>query len=481
MKAGANTPALARVKPAWWWALGLTALFALLAYAALNWYIIVDDDEWVGMQGEARTNPYLAMQRTLEEMGASVNIVKGEQGWDAALAPANKDAARSATLIVGDRRLVRMTRERVAQIREWVRAGGNLIIEAEQVKFDDPLLASYGMGHVGLRWTAKGGYVEKREKGEPADGDEPEADFFGLDADDAPRESGNTSEESQNVFKLKRETATSIITFADNATFEVNFRPYQNLRIKKVPDDAEIFDDKIGTRMVQFRDGLGRVTAISNFDFMTWRALGKHDHAEFLWHIVATQNASSSDAALAIGESTLPKPVVMLALKDRTAGLWGWLGEHAWMILFSLAALLIAWLARITRRFGPLSLASERTRVSLGEHLRALGRFAARQQAWPHLAHAARERFLKRLYRERPGLSRADKTMLFATLEKLTGMGIARIDQAMLSSVNDKATFVHTIRSLKAMEAALDHHRENGLNPKPQPKPTPMQTAAQKK
>ena len=113
MKAGANSSALARVKPAWWWALGLTALLALLAYAALNWYIIVDDDEWVGMQGEARTNPYLAMQRTLEEMGASIEIVKGERGWDAALAPAKKDAASNATLIVGDRRLVRMTRLRI--------------------------------------------------------------------------------------------------------------------------------------------------------------------------------------------------------------------------------------------------------------------------------------------------------------------------------------------------------------------------------
>jgi hypothetical protein len=81
------------------------------------------------------------------------------------------------------------------------------------------------------------------------------------------------------------------------------------------------------------------------------------------------------------------------------------------------------------------------------------------------LAHAARERFLKRLYRERPGLSRADKTMLFVTLEKLTGMGSARIEQAMLSAVNDKASFVQTIRSLKAMEAALDHRRQNGAKP----------------
>ena len=140
--------------------------------------------------------------------------------------------------------------------------------------------------------------------------------------------------------------------------------------------------------------------------------------------------------------------------------------EHAWMVLIAFVVLLLAWLARITRRFGPLAVASTTTRVSLGEHLRALGRYAARQQGWGNLAHAARERFLKRLYRERPGLSRADKTLLFVTLEKLTGMGIARIEQAMLGTVNDKAVFVQTIRSLKAMEAALDHHRQNGGKPK---------------
>jgi hypothetical protein len=217
--------------------------------------------------------------------------------------------------------------------------------------------------------------------------------------------------------------------------------------------------------LVQFRDGLGRVTVISNFDFMTWRELGKHDHAEFLWHIVMTQNSALKNATLTDDKSALPKPHIMLALKDRNIGLWTWLQDHAWMVLVAFAALLLAWLARITRRFGPLDIASATTRVSLGEHLRALGRYAARQQAWPNLAHAARERFLKRLYRERPGLSRADKTMLFVTLEKLTGMGIARIEQTMLSPVNDKAVFVQTIRSLKAMEAALDHHRQNGIKP----------------
>lgn len=458
------TRGLANVRPAWWWALGLTALFALLAYAALNWYIIVDDEEWVGMQGEARSNPYLAMQGTLEKMSATIEVVKGNRGWDAALTRAKNEPVNNATLIVGDRRLVRMTPERVAQIQEWVRAGGNLIIEAEQVKFDDPLLASYGIGHAGLRWTQKNGYVEKREKNSSADPDESEEDSFGFDADTLSGDDDTSAGKSPNVFKLKPKIKPSVITFADNNSFQINFRPYQNLRVKKVPDDAEIFDDKIGTRVVQFRDGLGRVTAISNFDFMTWRALGQYDHAEFLWHIVATQNQLSAGTVPTSADKKSPKPVVMLALTDRSSGLWQWLGEHAWMVLFAFAALLLAWIARIVRRFGPLDASSTHVRASLGEHLRALGRYAARQHAWGSLAHAARERFLKRLYRERPGLSRADKAMLFSTLEKLTGIGYARIEQAMLGSANDKATFFNTVRSLKAMEAALDHHRQNGIN-----------------
>lgn len=449
-----------RVRPGWWWALGLSALLAGVIYIALNWYAIEDDSEWVGMQGEARTNPYLAMQRTVEAMGARTQVIQGDSSgagaWDTAL-----DAApKNSTLILGDRRLVRMTVARVEQIRAWVRAGGNLILEAEQVKLDDPLLASYGIGHVGLRWTAKGGFVEKREKGTPKDDSDTEPennDFFDFDAEELRDKDGKNNPLTQALPGLLRNNQVSTVMLADNASFNVNFRPYQNLRVKKVPDDALIIDDKAGTRLVQFRDGAGRVTAISNFDFMGWREIGKYDHAEFLSHMIGMQTVALSGA-----DSKATPPLVLLALRDSGGGLWAWLSEHAWMVLWAFAGLLLAWIARVIRRFGPLASQATGSRLSLGEHLRALGHYLASQQGWGGLAHAARERFLKRLYRERPGLSRVDKTALLVMLEKLTGMGAARIERAMLVTVADKATFVETIRSLKAMEAMLDHHRQNG-------------------
>lgn len=427
----------------------LWAVFGLLVagavvYMAVNWYEIEDDEQWIGMQGEARTNPYLAMERTLDAMGAKLEKVQGSAEWESAL----KQTPKGSTLLLGDRRLVRMTPARVRAIREWVQAGGNLIVEAEQPKFDDPLLASYGIGHVGLRWTSKG-WVERRErnKGEPEEDRELP---FPLDPESLGEEMDNESELARKLREVLRQKDKSRIVFADGRGFDVVFQPYQNLRTRNVTEGADVITDKIGPRVIQLTDGAGRVTAISNFDFMTRRQIAENDHAEFVWHMVATQNAKNAARA---------PPRVLLALRDAEGGLWKWLTQHAWMVLIAVAALLILWIARIVQRFGPLLPAPSLDRRSLAEHFRALGRFVANEDGWPQLAHAARERFLKRLYRERPGLSRAGKETLLATLEKLSGMGVARIERSLIAPVQDKRTFTEVVRSLKAIEQALEHRR----------------------
>jgi hypothetical protein len=431
----------------------LWTLFGLLVagaitYMVVNWYEIEDDESWIGMQGEARTNPYLAMTRTLEAMGAKTETVAGSDEWEAAL----KQSPKGSTLLLGDRRLVRMTPQRVQAIHAWVQAGGNLIVEAEQPKFDDPLLAAYGIGHVGLRWTSKG-WVEKRDraKGEPED----ESTLpFPLDPESLGDEVDNESDVARRLREILRKKEKSRIVFADGNGFDVAFQPYQNLRALKVPSTADVISDKTGIRVIQLADGTGQVTAISNFDFMTRRQIAENDHAEFVWHMVATQNAQPAANA-----KTSPR--VLLALRDTEGGLWKWLMQHAWMVMVAVAVLLLLWLARIVPRFGPLLPAPSLDRRSLAEHFRALGRFVANENGWPQLAYAARERFLKRLYRERPGLSRAGKETLLATLEKLSGVGVARIERSLIAPVQDKRSFTDVVRSLKAIEQALEHRRAN--------------------
>ena len=483
-----------RTRAIWIGVAGLLLAGAL--YAALNWFEIVDHQEWTDVQGPARTNPYLAMQRMLADMGAKTILLKQQSDIDT--------LPEKSTLILGDRRLARMTPKRVARLVQWVRAGGHLIVEAEQPKLDDPVLAAFGLGHIGLRWTPVG-YKEKSDKKQKLsaksktdsgaenandtenadDADSPEG--FGVDAENLPvdplpedksrrKVAPNTA--STAIAPMFRTSGISEIVYANGATFKVAFAPYQNLRVNAgasadVAAAAHAADnpilmvsDKIGLRMVQFAEGQGRVTAISNFDFMARRQLSKHDHAEFLWHLVANSQWKNlaQQSLIQSGEKSLP--VVALALRFEEGGLWKWLGQHAWMVLVAFFSLLLMWILRMVSRFGPLPDNAPAIRLSLGEHLNAMGRYVGRHQGWNALLRPARERILAQLHRQHTGLLKLDRTAQIVILEQATGLNRARIERALFGDVNDRRTFTEVIRNLKVLEhSAKPVPRAGQLNP----------------
>lgn len=432
-------------------------IIAALFYAALNWFDIVDTEDWVGMEGEASTNPYLAMRRVLNEMGAKTVIVERSSDLDA--------IPKASVLMLGDRRLARMTTKRVANMVAWVQAGGHLIVEAEQPKLDDPLLEAFGLGHIGLKWTGAG-FKEAAPKIQKPD-DEKNEDDTGVDVENLPTDqsNGGGKKNSNSVaanalkFLLPKHELTEV-TYADGANFTVGFTPYQNLVIKTPRNEALMISDKAGLRMVQFSEGRGRVTAVSNFDFMTYRKLAEHDHAEFLWHVV---NASSlePDRADSVAATKAAKeivPVIMLALRNNDGGLWKWIGQYAWMVVIAFLALLLMWLLRIISRFGPLPAIAPPMRLSLAEHIRAMGRYVGRHRGWASLITASRERFMVQLSRKHPALLRLERAEQIASLEALTQIGHARIQRALYETVTDQTdrrTFTELIRTLKALEQGL--------------------------
>ncbi len=474
-----------RTRAIWMGVAGL--IFAGVLYAALNWFEVVDKQVWTDVQGAARTNPYLAMQRMLDAMGAKTIPLKKQSDIDT--------LPEKSTLILGDRRLARMTPKRVARLGQWVRAGGHLIVEAEQPKLDDPVLASLGLGHIGLRWTPAG-YQEKSDKKQKSDtknnaeGDaEDDTEGFGIDAENLPVDArsedkapATTAPKTANapnapitpIAPMFRARDVSDATFENGATFKVAFAPYQNLRVNTdahaALNNALMVSDKSGLRMVQFAEGQGQVTAISNFYFMSRRQLAKHDHAEFLWHLVANSRAAGANS-----DEKKNAPIVALALRFDEGGLWKWLGQYAWMVQLAFFTLLLMWILRMVSRFGPLPDDAPAMRLSLGEHLSAMGRYVGRHQGWHALLRPARERTVARLHRQHTGLLRLDRAAQIAQLAQLTGISQTRIQRTLFGDVHDRRSFTDVIRTLKALEQSTvpAPHAGRPGSPKKSMQPSP--------
>lgn len=471
--------------------IGLGAAFII--YAALNWFEIVDTKEWIGAQGEAKTNPYFAMRRVLDEMGAKTIPIERSSGLD--------NLPAGSTLMLGDRRLSRMSARRVKSIISWVESGGHLIVEAEQPGIDDPILAAFGIGHVGLRWDGfrfhevreKNNNKNKPDQKDKPDSEDDENEISGVDVRSLPQEidepgdkkppKSTDSEMARALKNILPKYETSEISYDNGANFTVSFKPYQNLTIlapAKTNANLQIQVDEVGMRIAQLQSGKGRVTILSNFDFMTWRRLIKDDNAEFLWHLIADPgralllgaeeelnseveqtDAKQTDGKPAVAaiekDASATQPVILLALqKIDGGGMWPWLMQHAWMVLIAAITLLMMWLLRIVARFGPLPPLASHARLSLSEHLSAMGRYIGGKQAWAALIRAARERFMNKLTRHHPALMRLDVSAQIAGLHSLTGMGEARIQRALLVEIHDRRSFAEAIRTLKAMEMAME-------------------------
>ncbi len=363
-------------------------------YAAFNWFEIVEEEILVGAKGEAVTNPYLGLQQFLTASGATLVLTNKSRELELGL---SSDSARPTVLILGDRRLAEMTPARVKKMNDWVRAGGHLIVEAEQPALDDPVLAHYAIERKHLVWR-KGKFVEVSRK----------AMEENENSEDAPE--SRTDENANKNFPTSTEAAPPAmprglnasrppkpravkITLADGTPFTARFEPYQNVLLRQLPiakteDKRQLVTDREGGRMVEFTDGLGRVTVFSNLDLLTYNNLENNDHAELIWHLVSNSNSI--------------KPRILVALNRQSDGFWRWMMSNAWMVAISGFTLLLFWLWRVMPRMGPMALPEAATRRSLMEHMVAAGAFLAKQNQWQALVDPVRGRFIHHYKRRHP-------------------------------------------------------------------------------
>jgi len=210
------------------WSVALAAVIGLGAIWFLLNFEQVPVREWVGMSGEARRNPYLALQRLAERMGTPAHEVRS-------LAELGQLPARGVLLLPQPRaELARRERDRLLA---WTANGGHLVVEAEPVRVPDPLLDALDVGRKAARPKAPRQPIEIRWPG-------------------AQR-------------ALRGELPTWLVLEAKAPRFAAG--------------------GEAGSALLQLEHGKGRVTVVSGLSFLENRRIGALDHAELAWRIAGGQ------------------------------------------------------------------------------------------------------------------------------------------------------------------------------------------------
>jgi hypothetical protein len=443
----------------WGWILVGVALLAAALFAASRWIEVVEETEWVGVKGEAATNPYLALERLLTVKGANtVKAAKSDQ-LDVQLRK-----PEVGVLLLGANRLPSMTPERVAAIGAWVEQGGRLVIEAERPLFGDPLLARWSIARKPLVWRG-GKYAEVDKAGSGPSAENPASPDNADEAE--PQSPQEYAVKPRNETRnrplpitpgqwVQPQAQASQIRLADGTSFKAIFYAFQNLLVTPANPSglvatnpgatAEVARDRLGGRIVQMQVGRGQVTAISNFDFVQWKELGKADHAELIWHLLTGGETKPA------GQAT----TMLLMLQPSTTGLGSWLQEHAWMVSLSMAVLLCCWIWHVLPRFGPLLPPVLTPRRSLREHIRAAGGWLASRSDWMALVTPVRARFWARLAQRHPRTTLMSQIERLEYVARLCSLTLNETTRLLAANIDSRRECVYVIRWLMLITSRLD-------------------------
>jgi hypothetical protein len=423
-------------------------LALLLAIAGGVWWFTtferVAEPVYAGLKGAARDDPYLALRQLFKRSRLQLE----EPG--AAATPAAKFARLPAggTLLLSDRRHILMTPQRVKQIVAWVAAGGHLIVEAEYPGRPDPLLAAFDLGRKDLvRPTPAPKSKPPPKPGTPADND------GRGEADDADGKSMQT--EPQIPKSRLRPAEIAEVSLPDGGRpLKVEFRAYQNLHALKA-DRFQMASDRLGLRLATGVYGAGRVSAISNFDFLIYRGtfgvkeaalqpthIGKYDHAEMVLRLVRLNPNHA-------------QTVLRLVWGNDDVSLWTWLGDHAAFALASMALLLAVWLWRVVPRFGPLMPDAAPAEQKLACHLEAVGRFYWKHMAPVEIYARMRTAFVQRLTERRPGIAARSVAERNQELAQLAGVRAEVVARAFDRPAHSVAELIRNAVLLQRLSQKL--------------------------
>jgi len=360
-----------------WKLIGSLLLLGLIAFFlwVYNQFEYVEKKIPSDFQGAAATNPLLAAGRLAERYGATAHYV-----------PAYSKPPQSGATLVFTAPRYWLDQKKNDALLEWVeKKGGHLIVSLRPLQtrsraskndekfFKDPLL-----GYLGIS-------------------------VHSFEPDD---ENPSVEETIQNLLQKTVKTQ-QIVELPDGTRLKAHFNP--QLRLFETPAEGKLGKGSNwrvsepgrnkgeGHHGLSYKVGSGRISILTNLDFISNGMIGEDDHAALFVYL----------ASLTKGQS------IWFVYGNDVPALWRWLVDYAWMVLIAAALLLVTWLWTVSRRFGPLQPARSSSRRSIVEHVTASARYLWRSRQGQALYQTLCDDFFKRAYLCHPQWSRLPKRDLY--------------------------------------------------------------------
>ena len=353
-----------------------TAIFALF----MGWFLVtheqVSSEEYVGYQGEARYNHFLAAELLLNEVGI-------EAESHASLSPVDWLPDYSDTLFVSASPAIAIPEQRFA-LEQWVSLGGHLVLmppSADAIVVDDFLL------------------------------------YFGYQLAEVERDDPDTEAEQEEDSSAEE----------DEEEYEYSVDVDQTRHRVIIEDgyvhSASLSDDK-GIVVARQQWGDGYVTIVADHKYFLNTDIGDLDHGRLFLDTVA---------------GYIDPGKVWLVYDASFSSLWQLIWDNAPYAVLGAAALILVSLWAVVPAFGPMILPEPPARRSIVEHVNASGTFVWKQRGASSLGRAASSAIVHKAERRRPGIGRMALAEQAKIIAEITDMEPQVVFDALQSDVGHQA------------------------------------------
>ena len=336
----------------------------------------------VGVSPEARANPFLAAERFLTDSGIDARSTGGLELL--------RDPPSPADMLVVDG-LPALNAARRERLRDWLAAGGRLLVEAVHLGAGD-------------------------------DAPRPEHFLAGFGAE--LRRDAQAGGDDEVLATVRLPDSPQPLT--------VGFAPGWYLADRLGAAAGEVSADG-RPRLLEYRVGAGTLSVVSDTLWLGNERIGRHDHALLLARLAADR-----ESVWLLHAVSVPSLPMLL-----------WRAAPEAVVSALLLLVLLLW--HLGRRLGPLLPAPDAARRDLLEHLQAAGDFVWRQGRGGLLVAQTRRRLERQWLRRHPALRGLDATERARRIAAQTGLSPDEVQAALYGPVGDAAGLVRMTAVLQRL------------------------------